>query len=201
MRSTVLLSLITLFMLNLCSPLLVWAESPGEMVTKTIDQGMQILRDPAYQEPDQVDIRRQKLWELLEPIFSFEEVAKLALGRHWLDLTPSQQQEFTDTFTNILKDVYLKKSDAYQNGEIIYIREIVKGSRSKVQTNFVNGEKKIIVDFSMKKIGNTWKIYDITIETISILTNYRTQFNSILAKSTFEEMMTKLREKEIEVSN
>lgn len=200
MRKTVFLPLLALFFLNVC-PTLVWAETPGQLVTKTIDQGMKVLRDPALKAPDQMDVRREKLWALLEPIFSFEEVSKLALGRHWLELSPAQQKEFTDTFTNILKDVYLKKSDDYQDGDIIYVREVVKGTRSKVQTNFVKGDKKIVVDFSMKKINDSWKIYDVTIETVSVLTNYRTQFNSILAKSSFEEMMTKLRKKEIEVSN
>lgn len=203
MKKTVFLPLLTVTLLNLHSPSLLWAgtDTPGQLVTRTITEGMQILKDPALKEPGQMEIRRQKLWDILEPIFSFEEVAMLALGRHWLELNPSQQKEFTDSFTNILKDIYLKKSDDYQDGEIIYVREVVKGTRSKVQTNFVKDGKKIVVDFSMKKIDDAWKIYDVTIETVSVLTNYRTQFNSILAKSSFEEMMAKLRKKEIEVSN
>ncbi|MGE0268703.1 MAG: phospholipid-binding protein MlaC [Candidatus Omnitrophota bacterium] len=202
MKKTTFLPLFTLIVLSLCSPSMLWADdTPGQLVINTINQGMQILKDPELKNPDQLEIRRQKLWEILEPIFSFEEVSMLALGRHWLDLNPNQQKEFTDSFTNILKDIYLKKSDDYQDGEIIYVREIVKGTRSKVQTNFVKGGKKIVVDFSMKKIDNVWKIYDITIETVSVLTNYRTQFNSILAKSSFDELMAKLRKKEIEVSN
>lgn len=196
------IAVFTAVALVVSSPALARAEDPGQMLTATIGQGFEILRDPALQEPDQLDNRRKKLWDLLGPIFSFEEIAKRALGYHWRDINNQQRREFTETFTEMLKDVYLSKSDDFQDGEIIFVRQIVKGDRSKVQTHFVNGEKKIIVDFSLKKINNQWMIYDITVEkSVSFLANYRTQFNSILSKSSFEDLLQRLRDKNIELSN
>lgn len=184
------------------APTFGWAQDPGKLLTTTITKGFEVLRDPSLQTPETMDERRSKLWELLGPLFSFEEISKRALGYHWKSINAQQQREFTETFTETLKDVYLKKSDDYLDGDIVFVRQIVKGGRSKVQTHFVNGDKKIIVDFSMKKIRNDWKIYDITIEkSVSFLANYRTQFNSILSKSSFEDLLQRLRDKNIELAN
>lgn len=182
------------------TPASVQAETPGQTIIATIDKGMKILRDPELLRDENIGIRRERLWNTLEPVFNFDEVAKRSLGRNWLTLNPEQRNEFTRVFTTVLKDVYLKKSDNYSEGEIVYIREIVKGRRSKVQTNFVNGDKKVVVNFSMKKHGEFWKIYDVIIEGVSILTNYRTQFDSILKKSSFEDLMERLNEREMEIS-
>lgn len=199
---TPFIATVAAFVIVLSSPALVWANDPGQVLTDTIAKGFAVLRDPALQTPEQIENRRKKLWDLLEPVFGFEEIAKRSLGFYWKSINAKQQREFTDTFTDTLKDVYLKKSDDYQNGEIVFIRQIVKGDRSKVQTHFVNGDKSIVVDFSMVKIKNEWKIYDITIEkSVSILANYRTQFTSILSKSSFEDLLQRLRDKNIELAN
>lgn len=193
---------VTAIVMILSSPVLARASDPGQVLTDTISKGFEVLRDPTLQTPEQMENRRKKLWDLLEPIFGFEEIAKRSLGYYWKSITAQQQREFTETFTDTLKDVYLKKSDDYQDGEIVFIRQIVKGNRSKVQTHFVNGDKSIVVDFSMVKIKNEWKIYDITIEkSVSILANYRTQFTSILSKSSFEDLLQLLRDKNIELAN
>ncbi|MBP9854854.1 MAG: ABC transporter substrate-binding protein [Candidatus Omnitrophica bacterium] len=197
MKKSIYALLFTLIALNMYSPSEVYAETPGELVTNTVKQGVQILEDPVLK--GQTELRREKLWELLEPVFSFEEIAKFALGPHWQNISAAQQKEFTDSFTTVLKDLYLKRSDEYQGGDVIYVREIVKGDRGKVQTNFIKDDEKAVVDFSMKKINNAWKVYDITIENVSLLTNYRTQFNSMLAKSSFEEVLQKLKNKELTV--
>ncbi len=197
MKKSIYALLFTLITLNIYSPSAVYAETPGELVTNTVKQGVQILEDPALK--TQTELRREKLWELLEPVFSFEEIAKFALGPHWQNISAAQQKEFTDSFTTVLKDLYLKRSDEYQGGDVIYVREIVKGDRGKVQTNFIKDEEKAVVDFSMKKINNAWKVYDITIENVSLLTNYRTQFNSMLAKSSFEDVLQKLKNKKLTV--
>ncbi|MCA9393908.1 MAG: ABC transporter substrate-binding protein [Candidatus Omnitrophica bacterium] len=197
-----IIAAITTVALVTTSPVLARADDPGQLLTSTISKGFEILRDPMLQQPDQLANRRKKLWDLLGPIFGFEEIAKRALGYHWKEINAEQRREFTETFTEMLKDVYLSKSDDFQDGEIKFVRQIVKGDRSKVQTHFVNGEKKIIVDFSMTKIDGQWMIYDLTVEkSVSFLANYRTQFNSILSKGTFEDLLQRLRDKNIELSN
>ncbi len=199
MKNTFLQTILIATLITVAPTATVMAATPGETIIQKIDEGMSILRDTSMQSDETIDERRNQLWNTLGPVFNFEEISKRSLGRHWLKLNPQQKKEFTEVFTTVLKDVYLRKSDHYSEGEIIYIREAVKGSRGKVQTNFVKGENKIVVDFSMKLKGQDWKIYDVTIEGVSVLTNYRTQFNSILSKSSFEELMQKLREREMEI--
>lgn len=195
-----ILSCITVLLIVFMPSSLVWAQTPGKIVVQTIDEGLAILNDPALKSPDKMPERRQKLWDTVKGVFSFEETAKRALGRHWNDRTPQEQQEFTETFQNILKNIYLEKSDSYAQENITYISEMVEGDRSKVYTYFTTSDsKQIDVIFSMKIFGSDWRIYDVTVEGVSIVGNYRSQFNSILSKSTFAELMDKLREKESEI--
>jgi len=196
LKVVILASLLIIVFIFISSSLL-WAEDPGQIIVKTVDSGLEVLKDPSLQNVEKISERKQKLWEILEPIFNFEEISKRALGRHWKDCTVEERKKFTKIFTEILKNVYLNKSDSYMGEKIVYLREDLQSSRCKVQTNFITTEeKKIAVDFSMRKFNDTWKIYDVTIEGVSIVGNYRSQFNSILSKSSFDELLQKLKEKE-----
>lgn len=176
------------------------APSPGETVVSTIDESLKILNDPSLNGMDQFKERRQKLWDAVKPIFNFEETSRRAMGRHWLPLTPQERQEFTDTFTKILRDFYIGKTDSYRGEKIVYVRELVHENRGKVQTNFFTiDQKKVVIDFSMHKVGGVWRIYDVIIEGVSMVSNYRSQFNSIIAKESFAGLMKKLSEKEEEI--
>ena len=178
-------------------PPLIWAqEEPGKVIIETVDEALRILKNPTLQMVEKWPERRQKMWELLEPVFSFEQISKRALGRHWKTCTIQQRQEFTQLFTEILKDAYLVKADRYYGQKIVYIQEKVRGNRSKIRTNFItNDGKKIAVTFSKIKNSESWKIYDVIIEGVSMVGNYRSQFNSILMKSSFEELLQKMTEK------
>ena len=174
--------------------------TPGETVVATINKSLDILNDPSLKGIDRFKERRQKLWDVVKTIFDFEETSRRALGQNWLPLTSQEKKEFTDTFVNILRDSYLGKSDSYSGEKIVYIRELVQENRGKVQTNFFTvNQKRIVIDFSMHKIDGTWKIYDVIIEGVSMVSNYRSQFNSIISKESFAGLMKKLTEKEEEI--
>jgi phospholipid transport system substrate-binding protein len=172
-----------------------WATpEPGRVIVETIEKGLMILRDPSLQVPERLAERRQKLWETLEPVFNFDEITKRSLGRYWKERTPEERREFRDIFVEILKDAYLGKSDSYSGQSIVYLRETVLEDKSKVQTNFITSDKKeIAVDFNMINRNDQWQIYDVIIEGVSMVGNYRSQFDSILTDSTFEELMQKMR--------
>ena len=198
LNNRTLVSLLTILSTFIFSSSL-WAESPGQVIVETIDKSLEILRDPLLQDVSKMSERKQKLWETLEPIFAFQEISRRALGRHWKKRTAEERKEFTLIFTNTLKNTYLHKSDSHASEDIIYLRENTQGNRSKVQTNVITTEgKKVAVDYSMYKSDNGWKIYDVAIEGVSVVGNYRSQFNSILNKSSFAELIQKLKEKEKE---
>ena len=169
---------------------------PGEVVVQTIDKSLKVLQSPSLQGPDKIEERRTQLWLVLEPIFHFEAIAKRALGHHWKARTPEERKEFTELFIKVLKDVYLGKSDSYAGEKIVYLRETLAGKRSRIQTEFytITG-KKASVDFNMHNVDGTWKIYDVIIEGVSMVSNYRSQFNSLLTKSPFEDLLKQLRAK------
>jgi len=178
-----------------------WAMNPGELIVKMFDQSLKILKDPSLQGTDKTAERKQKLWELLAPVFNFDEISRRALGQHWKNHTDQEREEFTQIFTNVLKSTYLDRTDSYAGEKVILIKEMVKNNRSKVQTSFITKDgEKVAVDFSMKKASSRWRIYDVTVEGVSTVANYRSQFNSILSKSSFAELIKKLKEKETELS-
>ena len=195
---------LVVFLLMILSLSNAWAENlgPGEIIVATIDRGIKILEDPQLQGFDKFQERKDKLWAILTPVFNFNETSRRALGYHWKNRTDQEKRDFVEVFTQVLRDIYLGKTDTYSGGRFIYVREIVKGKRGKVQTNFITSDqKKVVVDFSMRIHNDTWKVYDITIEGVSMVGNYRNQFNAILAKSSFEELMDKLYKKRDEFVN
>lgn len=178
------------------------AEDPGVVVVATIDKGIKILNDPQLQGMNHFKERRQKLWNVVKSVFDFEETSKRALGRHWIPLSFEERKEFTDAFVKVVRNIYLGKTDSYQGQKIEYVRELVKGDRGKVQTNFFTvDQKKIVINLNMHKVGASWKIYDVIVEGVSIVSNYRGQFNSIMSRGSFEELMEKLLEKSEAIAN
>lgn len=175
---------------------ILFAGDPGKLVMETIDKGLVVLKEPSLKGDDKVNERRQKLWETISPIFNFEEMSKRALGQHWKKRSDEEKKEFVGLFTNILKDAYIGKTDAYSGEKVILIKERVDKEYATVQTKFIlNTGSELVVDYNMLNNSGEWKIYDVIIEGVSLVNNYRSQFNSILIKSTYNELVQKIKEK------
>ena len=173
------------------------AQKPGDVVIATVERGIAILKDPDLSGMDKFMERRDKLWAAISPLFDSTETAKRALGPHWNAISGEQQDQFTRVFIDLLKNIYLSKTDSYSGEKIVFVREIVSGTKAKVRTHlYINDDKKVVVDFSMHNPSGHWLAYDIQIEGVSIINNYRSQFNSFLAKQSFEELMEDLIEKQ-----
>lgn len=175
---------------------ILFAGDPGKLVMETIDKGLVVLKEPLLKGNDKVNERRQKLWETISPIFNFEEMSKRALGQHWKKRSDEEKKEFVGLFTNILKDAYIGKTDAYSGEKVILIKERVDKEYATVQTKFIlNTGSELVVDYNMLNNSGEWKIYDVIIEGVSLVNNYRSQFNSILIKSTYNELVQRIKEK------
>ena len=162
----------------------------------TIDKGLVVLKEPSLKGNDKVNERRQKLWETISHIFNFEEMSKRALGQHWKKRSDEEKKEFVGLFTNILKDAYIGKTDAYSGEKVILMKERVDKEYATVQTKFIlNTGSELVVDYNMLNNSGEWKIYDVIIEGVSLVNNYRSQFNSILIKSTYNELVQRIKEK------
>ncbi len=185
------------FFLTSMSAFLWAAEDPGKFVMKTIDSGLAILKDPSLKGPEKTQERRQKLWEEISFIFNFEEMSKRALGQHWKKSTPGEKTEFVELFTDVLKDSYIGKTDTYSGEKIVLLKEKQEDNNyAVVQTKIVlSTGSEVLVDYRMLNNDGKWTIYDVVIEGVSLVNNYRSQFNNILMKSSFAELLQKMKGK------
>jgi phospholipid transport system substrate-binding protein len=198
-RKIILEVFVGIFFMTFTSTLL-WAKEPtsepGDLVMKTIERGLVILKDPSLSGDENLGVRKQKLWEELSPIFNFEEMSKRTLGKYWKERSDEEKEEFVALFTSVLKDTYIGKTDTYSGEKIVYLRERQDGTRCKVQTKFITSAgKEISVNFSLINNHGKWMIYDVIVEGVSLVNNYRSQFNNILVKSSYDDLVQKIKEK------
>ena len=176
------------------SPAPSFAGAPTEQIRGTIDRVIEILKEPSLAAKGKKEERRGLLRKEIEPVFDFPEMAKRSLGPNWRGRTPEERERFVALFKELLENSYLGKIESYRGEVIRYDKEKVDGPYAEVKTLVVTGKgQEIPVDYRMLGDGGRWRIYDVVIEGNSLVNNYRSQFNSILRKSSFEEMMDKLR--------
>ncbi len=172
-------------------------EDPTTQVKATVDRVLAILGDPALKDPAKQEAQRKRLREAIYPRFDFAEMAKRSLGPHWRDRTPQEREEFERLFADLLERSYYEKLHAYTDQEIRYANEEVDGKLAVVRTKIVSEAEKseIPVDYKLVRHNGQWKVYDLTIEGVSLVSNYRTQFNRIIQTSSYAELVRKMRAK------
>ena len=171
------------------------ANSPMVVVQNTVNQALAVLRDKSAP----LQQRQEKLRQIVAKTFDFTEMAKSALGYHWKELNPQQQQqEFTNVFISFIEDSYLSKLNDYRGQQVQFIRATQDGADyAQVNTNIVReGKEPIHLDFRLRKEGATWKIYDVTVDAISIIANYRNQFNRVMNNQGYDTLIKDLKEKQ-----
>jgi phospholipid transport system substrate-binding protein len=172
---------------------------PTEQLRTTADEVLRIVTSPQFQ--SKTDERRRLLRKAVEPRFDFTEMSKRAMGLYWRKMTPEQQQEFVRLFRDLLEYTYAGTIDSYKyRGEkVLYIRENLDDPYAEVGTKIIKGQQEYAVDYRMLKIGDQWKVYDIAIEGVSLVNNFRSQFTRILTNSSIPELIERLREKQKEL--
>jgi phospholipid transport system substrate-binding protein len=170
------------------------AGEPTDHIRKTTDKMITILNDPALK--NKVDERRKMLRSTLSERFDWEEMAKRSLASHWQSLTDEEKKEFVPLFTDLLENTYMNRIENYSGDKVTYDAERVKGDYGLVKvTIFTVKQVEIPVVYKMKKKDPEWIIYDVSIEGVSLVNNYRQQFDSIILSSSYQGLVEKLREK------
>ena len=137
--------------------------------------------------------KNSQVVEIVTPMFDFELMGKLSLGKsYWPDLSPEQRGRFTELFVERLRQSYLNKLTAYTDEKIIYESPVDVKTKVHVPTQLISKGKKISMLYKLYSSNNSWKIYDVEIEGVSIIRSYRSQFNEILQKGTFEDLLQKM---------
>jgi phospholipid transport system substrate-binding protein len=181
------------------------AEAPTEPMAALrgpIDKVVSILKDPELKGPEKQDEQRQAIVDVVEKIFDFEKISKLALGRFRRTFNDQQMERYTELFTDLLIETYLNQvQKEFQNEEVTYLEQMYHPSdseRAMVKTLILRKNTEVPVDYSMYSADGSWRIYDVKVEGVSLVKNYRTQFEKILLQKSPDALIEKLEKKGID---
>ena len=174
------------------------AGPPTDQLKGAIDRVVATLDSPALKGEGKVLERRTAVRKIANEIFDFSETAKRSLGRHWLARTPAERDEFVQVFTDLLERSYISRVELYGGEKIQYVSDTIEeGEQAKVQTKLVTkGGGEIPIEYRMHKKADRWLVYDVIIEGVSLVSNYRTQFNKIIQTASYNDLVQKMRTKQ-----
>ena len=175
------------------------AGEPMDMVKQSTDRILKILKDPELKAKSKEPEKRRLLRKLADERFDWEEMAKRSLATHWGERTPEERKEFVSLFADLLERSYMGKIEGYKNEKIVLEKEDIDADYAVVETNVVTErEVEIPINYRLHKKGSDWLVYDVSIEGVSLVNNYRTQFNNIIMSSSYQELVKKLKTKQIQ---
>jgi len=190
------LSTVGLAILLLVQPVWVAAGVPGDQVRQSVDKLLAILKDPQLKGESKKNERRDKLKEVIYQRFDFTEMARRSLGSEWRRRSPEEQREFVKLFTGLLERAYLDNIESYNGEKFRYLKEQEDNNHAQVDTKIVgNKGQEFSVNYRLHNRNGDWKVYDVVIEDISLINNYRSQFNRMLATSSYEELGNRMKGK------
>lgn len=173
----------------------VWASQAMEQLQTTVNRVINILSDPQLKKPGQKHRRRQMLKDVINNRFDYEEMAKRSLSRHWRSLSAAQQAKFVRLFSELLERSYAGKIEAYSDEKVLYKSERVDGDYAEIRTMVIRQNDRIPMDYRMIKKGGKWWVYDVIIEGVSLVSNYRNQFSRIIQQSSYQELVRRMQAK------
>ena len=194
MKKIIFISMLTLILI----PTLNAGAQPLETLKVAVDQAMKILDDPQYKDEAQKETQRDEIWKVIRQVFDLQGIAQITLGRNWRQFNQAEKNEFTEVFGRFLGNNYVEKIQSGFSGEKVeYLeQEKITDTKAMVKTKIVRESMEIPVDYKMHKTGADWRVYDVIIEGVSLIKNYRTQFNSFLMKKTPKELIETIKKKE-----
>ncbi len=177
-----------------------WAGAPTDQLRGRVDRVLRVLEDPTLKQDARVVERRAAIREMAHEIFDFRELSQRALARHWPARTTAERDEFVQLFADLLERSYIGRIETYSGGDRIqYTSEMAEGDQATVRTRIVTkAGTEIPVDYRMHRVGDRWLVYDVAIEGVSLVANYRAQFNKIIQTSSFKGLVDKLSAKKEE---
>src|SRR5262245_38659635 len=190
------LSAVGLGVFLLVQPVEVPAGTPGEQMRQSVDKLLTILKDPQLKGESKKNERRAKLKEVIYQRFDFTEMAKRSLGFEWRCRSPEEQKAFVKLFTDLLERAYLDQLESYNGEKIQFLKELDGDNYADVATKIIDNKgQEYSVNYRLHKVSGDWKVYDVVIEDISLVNNFRSQFSRVLAKSSYEELVSTMKGK------
>lgn len=178
------------------------AGAPSDQLKAQIDRVLKTLDNPDLKKEGRARDRRRAVRQIANDIFDFGETARRSLGRHWQPRTPAEREEFVQLFADLLERSYISRVELYGGEKIQYLGDSTEGDQAKVHTKLVTkGGSEIPIEYRMHRKGERWLVYDVIIEGVSLIANYRTQFNKIIQTSSYQELVRKMKTKQEEQSS
>jgi len=182
--------------LLLAIPAAALAGQPTDIVKSTVDEVLRLLSDPGLKSPDKKKQRRQMIKRAIDRHFDYDEMSKRSLGASWRNLTPAQRSEFVGLFADLLEASYAEKIERFSDEKVNYTGEILDGADyAEVRTTIIRKNDRIPMDYRLYKAEGSWKVYDVVIEGVSLVSNYRSQFSRIIREGSYGELVRRLRTK------
>jgi phospholipid transport system substrate-binding protein len=174
--------------------------TPLNDVRKTVDEVVRIVADKDMKKHEQQ--RRLALKKTISSIFDYNEMAKRSLGKHWNQLTPEDKKQFSDLFAALLENSYAGKIESYNNEKIVYVKELLEGAHAEIRSKVVTAKRdEFTLDYRMISQNGKWMVYDVVIEGISLVSNYRSQFNRVITANGYGGLIKKLEIKNNELKS
>ena len=184
------------FLFLLLSLLPAYGGAPTNAVQESVERVLEVLRDPKLKADSAKEDKKKELRRIYDEMFDQAELSRRTLSRNWNSLTPMQREEFVGLFRQVLEKAYMNKILAYVDEQIIFDREIpISETRAEVQTTIITSSSRTPVFYRVISRDGRWRVYDVVVEHVSLASNYRAQFDDLLAKNTPEQMLEILRQK------
>jgi phospholipid transport system substrate-binding protein len=178
------------------------AGPPTDQLRGQVDRVLKLLDDPALKAADKAKERRVAVRKVADEIFDFGETARRSLGRHWAARTPQERDEFVKLFGDLLERSYISKIELYGGEKIQYVGDKIEGDTALVSSKLLTKTgSEVPIEYRMLKKGERWLVYDVVIEGVSLVANYRTQFNKIIQTSSFQELVKKMKTRQEELGS
>lgn len=172
------------------------AGEPENRIRQATDKILSIVSDPALKGPSKAEERTKLIRKVVDEQFDWTEMARRSLGTHWAKRSESEKKEFVPLYAELLERTYLKKVEDYSGEKVLYQGETMEGENATVKVKIVSRKNKDIpVEYRLMKEEKGWFVYDVSIEGVSLVNNYRTQFNSIITQSSYENLLKVLKAK------
>jgi phospholipid transport system substrate-binding protein len=195
-RSPVVLVATFLAAMVLGAALPAWAGGPTDRMKETTDKIIAIVSDPALKGPDKAEAKKSSIRDVVDDLIDWEEMSRRSLGIHWQKRTDEEKKEFVRLFSQLIEKTYRDKVEDYSGERVNYVGERIDGDYAEVESRIVTSKNtEIPVNYKMSRKQGKWWVYDIVIEGVSFVNNYRTQFNSILASSSYPGLVKQLKAK------
>jgi len=167
-------------------------EKPMDQLQVAVDDILKILQSAELKGPEKKGERHQLVLNIVADMFDFREMARSSLGQSWNTLTPEEKDTFVGLFTTLVEQRYIGKIDSYNNQKVVYKKQLVKGDKAMVYTAIIDKDLEIPIVYRLEKNNGKWLINDLKIENVSLIVNYRRDFDSIIRKEQFAGLVEKI---------